>query len=358
MQESGMPQGMVRPDGHGTAASVIVPDVAATSGEDVRRLRLDRMDGVPFWTAFGASAYGLCLYMEADGRALLCGYSEERRLPCAAVGEETVKRLRRTHRIIDELSGRYIVIESPVRYGYSDYLRWTAEMHPAPMFNATAHAGAGASVSGSVPSDRFIPDGMSPFARRAKRAGDCFLSGLALLAFSPLFLACYAAVRMEDGGPAIFRQERIGRYGRPFEIYKFRTMRRDAEASGPQLSHSGGDGDPRLTKVGRFLRAHHLDELPQLWNVFTGDMAFIGPRPERRYYIDRILEHDGRYVYLYQIRPGVTSYATLHNGYTDTMEKMLRRLEYDLYYLCHRSWRFDMKILAKTFLSIVCGRKF
>ena len=100
-------------------------------------------------------------------------------------------------------------------------------------------------------------------------------------------------------------------FGRPFNIYKFRSMRMDAEKLGPQLSHSGGYNDPRLTKVGKFIRAHHLDELPQLWNVFCGDMAFIGPRPERKFFIDQILDYDTRYVYLYQIRPGVTSFATL-----------------------------------------------
>ena len=149
--------------------------------------------------------------------------------------------------------------------------------------------------------------------------------------FSPLFLICYIAVKREDGGPAIFKQERIGRFGRPFYIYKFRSMRLDAEKMGPALYRGGKD--KRLTKVGKFLREHHLDELPQLWNVFCGQMAFIGPRPERKYFIDQIMEHDARYVFLYQIRPGVTSYATLYNGYTDTMDKMLRRLRYDLFYL-------------------------
>ena len=162
---------------------------------------------------------------------------------------------------------------------------------------------------------------------------------------------------MDDGGPVIFRQERIGRFGRPFDIYKFRTMRVDAEKFGPQLSHGSGNGDARLTKVGRFLRAHHLDELPQLWNVFCGDMALVGPRPERAFYIDQILEYDKRYRYLYQIRPGVTSYATFYNGYTDTMEKMLRRLEYDLYYLGHRSWKFDLKIIFMTALAVLFGKK-
>lgn len=135
-------------------------------------------------------------------------------------------------------------------------------------------------------------------------------------------------------------------------------MKVDAEKYGPQLSHGGGNGDPRLTKVGAFLRRHHFDELPQLWNVFCGDMSFVGPRPERKYYIDQILEHDKRYTYLYQIRPGVTSYATFYNGYTDTMEKMLRRLEYDLYYLGHRSWKFDIKIIIMTALAVLFGKRF
>ena len=204
----------------------------------------------------------------------------------------------------------------------------------------------------------FIPDGMNSFERNTKRILDMLLSACCLIVFSPLMLLSYLLIKIDDGGPAIFKQERLGRFGRPFYIYKFRSMRLDAEESGPKLSHSGGDDDPRLTKVGKFLRAHHLDELPQLWNVFTGDMAFIGYRPERKFYIDQIMQIDPRYAFLYQIRPGVTSYATLYNGYTDTMEKMLRRLELDLYYLGHRSWWLDCKILGLTFLSIIFGKKF
>ncbi|MBQ8008924.1 MAG: sugar transferase [Bacteroidaceae bacterium] len=204
---------------------------------------------------------------------------------------------------------------------------------------------------------RFIPDGMNAFERNTKRVLDCMAAGCALIVFSPLFLICYIAVKQEDGGPAIFKQERIGRFGRPFNIYKFRSMRLDAEKFGPEL-FKGEKVDPRLTKVGRFLRAHHLDELPQLWNVFVGDMAFIGPRPEREFYIRQIEAVDPRYYMLYQIRPGVTSYATLYNGYTDTVEKMVTRLRYDLFYLEHRSWLMDAKILAKTFFFIVFGKKF
>lgn len=204
--------------------------------------------------------------------------------------------------------------------------------------------------------DHFIPDGMNAFERNTKRIGDFLIALVALIVFSPLFLICYIAVKREDGGPAIFKQERIGRFGRPFYIYKFRSMKLDAEKSGPALY--AGSKDDRMTKVGKFLREHHLDELPQLWNVFCGQMAFIGPRPEREFYIRQIMERDPRYRYLFQIRPGVTSYATLYNGYTDTIEKMLRRLRYDLFYLEHRSWAFDFKILWMTFFRIVFGKKF
>ena len=205
-------------------------------------------------------------------------------------------------------------------------------------------------------SGEFIPDGMNSFERNVKRVGDCIIASILMMLFSPLFLVCYIAVKREDGGPVIFKQERIGRFGRPFYIYKFRSMRLDAEKKGPAL-YAGGK-DKRLTKIGKFLREHHLDELPQLWNVFCGDMSFIGPRPERKFYIDKIMERDPRYRFLYQIRPGVTSYATLYNGYTDTIEKMLRRLRSDLFYLQHRSWWLDFKILIKTFINIVFGKKF
>ena len=187
-----------------------------------------------------------------------------------------------------------------------------------------------------------------------KRLFDIIISALCLILFSPLITACYIIIKI-GGGPACYKQERIGLHGKPFYIYKFRSMIVDAEKEGEELQQ---DDDPRLTKTGRFLRSHHLDELPQLWNVFVGDMSFVGPRPERKYYIDKIMELDPRYEKLYEIRPGVTSYATLHNGYTDTMEKMLRRLESDLYYLEHMSLWMDIKILAKTFWNIVSGKIF
>ena len=133
-------------------------------------------------------------------------------------------------------------------------------------------------------------------------------------------------------------------------------MRVNSERNGePQLATKG---DERLTKVGRFLREHHLDELPQLFNVFKGDMSFVGPRPERQYFIDKIRKENPDYDYIFLMRPGLTSMATIHNGYTDTMEKMLVRLEMDLDYLRNRSLLLDAKLIFTTFIYIVNGKKF
>jgi lipopolysaccharide/colanic/teichoic acid biosynthesis glycosyltransferase len=216
-----------------------------------------------------------------------------------------------------------------------------------------ADAGGSGGEPGAIP----MAGRMNAFGRFLKRAFDVSLSSILLIVFLPLIIICSLAVLIEDGAPVIYSQERIGKGGRPFRILKFRSMRRDAEAMGIPRLYSG-ENDPRLTRVGKFIRQHHLDELPQLWNVLRGDMSFIGYRPERQYYIDRIMEKNPRYRYLYQIRPGVTSYATLYNGYTDTLEKMLTRLDLDLYYLRNHSVWFDVRVLGLTFLRIVGGKKF
>ena len=198
-------------------------------------------------------------------------------------------------------------------------------------------------------------DAMSKSQRFLKRTFDIVFSFMGLLLLSPLMLI-FSIVLLFDDGPIIFKQERIGYKGRPFIIYKFRTMYVNAESDGiPRLEE---ERNRHLTPFGRFLRAHHLDELPQLWNVLKGDMSFVGPRPERQYFIDQINRETDNYHYVYLMRPGITSYATIYNGYTDTMDKMLKRLEYDLDYLDNRSLFLDLKIIVKTVLSIVSGKKF
>lgn len=320
-------------------------------------LHLNSNVGTSTWIAYGYSAYTLRLLVKASrSDESITGYSLDLQLPYTMINSNVIAKFGANCTINDGDDENHKILHVNSEFDVNDYKRWVnklKEKQDKPNgFNIQTP------VSHLVPKEGYIKDKMSAFSRNSKRLIDLFASFVALIVFSPLFLLCYIAVKREDGGPAIYKQERIGRFGHPFNIYKFRTMRLDAEKMGPQLCHSGGENDPRLTKVGKFLRAHHLDELPQLWNVFCGDMAFVGPRPERKFYIDQIIEHDKRYVYLYQIRPGVTSYATFYNGYTDTMEKMLRRLEYDLYYLGHRSFWFDCKILAMTFLSIVFGKKF
>jgi Sugar transferases involved in lipopolysaccharide synthesis len=199
-------------------------------------------------------------------------------------------------------------------------------------------------------------DAMNKTQRVVKRIIDIIGSALALAFLWPLMLVFVIMLKLQHNGSAIFSQERIGKGGKPFTIYKFRTMNRDTEKDGPQLvPHAEGMAS---TDLERFLRDHHLDELPQLWNVLCGDMSIVGPRPERRFFIEKIMEMDDRYPLIYEMRPGLTSEATLYNGYTDTMEKMLKRLEMDIHYLETRSLTGDFKIMLNTALSIISGKKF
>ena len=197
-------------------------------------------------------------------------------------------------------------------------------------------------------------DAMGCVQRTVKRLFDIVFSLAGMIILSPVYLVIAIMLKRQKNGPAIFSQERIGYRGKPFTIYKFRTMSEPEKE--PQLVAKSSIG--QSTKTELFLREHHLDELPQLWNVLKGDMSFVGPRPERRFYIDKIMANDPSYVLIYKMRPGLTSEATLYNGYTDTMEKMLIRLHMDTDYLKRRSLALDASIIAKTFISIVSGKKF
>ncbi len=192
---------------------------------------------------------------------------------------------------------------------------------------------------------------MHTWQRVVKRVTDfvCALLGIVLL--SPVFLVIAIVMKTQKNGPIIFRQERIGYGGKPFTIYKFRTLSTVVEDEGPQLIAKSDS--VKSTRFERYLREHHLDELPQLWNVLRGDMSLVGPRPERKYYINQIMEHTHDYLLIYQMRPGLTSEATLYNGYTDTMEKMLKRLDMDIHYLENRSLGLDMKIILATIYGMV-----
>lgn len=186
-----------------------------------------------------------------------------------------------------------------------------------------------------------------------KRASDVVISGLGLVLLSPLYLFLSIGVKASSPGPVLYKQERIGLHGLPFRILKFRTMVQNAEQEHPQLTK---DEDPRITPIGRWLRKYRLDELPQLWNVFKGEMALVGPRPERAYFIDQIQERAPYYCLLYGIRPGLTSWGPIKVGYTDTIEKMIARLNYDIVYMENMSIRLDIKILFYTIGVLVDGK--
>ena len=194
---------------------------------------------------------------------------------------------------------------------------------------------------------------MSDSALCIKRASDIVVSALVLVLLSPVYAVLALLVRATSKGPAIYSQERIGLHGKPFRIYKFRTMIADSEQGVPLLSR---DNDPRITPIGRFLRKYRLDELPQMWNIFKGDMSFVGPRPERQYFIDRITKEAPYYCLLYKIRPGMTSWGPIKVGYTDTLAKMIDRLNYDIMYMENMSLQLDIKILFFTIGVIFDGK--
>jgi len=194
---------------------------------------------------------------------------------------------------------------------------------------------------------------ISPTQAIIKQLMDYSLSVIFLIVLLPLILLLALAIRLTDKGPVIFRQERIGKNGRPFIILKFRSMYKDAEKSGPDLSDKN---DPRITPVGRFMRKHRLDEIPNLINVLRGEMSFVGPRPERQYYIDQIVKKAPHFMRLLKVKPGITSWGQVKYGYASNVDQMIERLEYDLIYIDNMSLLIDMKILIYTAIIIIQGK--
>lgn len=198
-----------------------------------------------------------------------------------------------------------------------------------------------------------FPQIMNPWQRFGKRLFDVLVSFIALLILTPIYLTLALLIRLDSPGPIFFTQERIGLHGKPFRIIKFRSMVQDAEKYGPALS---SDHDPRITRIGKWLRKLRLDELPQFWNVFKGDMAIVGPRPERQFYIDQIVQVAPHYIHLHKVRPGITSWGQVKYGYASTVEEMVERLKFDILYIENISFALDIKILMYTFIVIVEGR--
>ena len=193
-------------------------------------------------------------------------------------------------------------------------------------------------------------DGMPVWQQAIKRFMDVVLSILAFLLLMPLYLILAIGVKASSPGPIFFLQERIGINGRVFKIIKFRTMYVDSEKHGPQLSSAH---DPRITRIGRFMRKLRLDEFPQFVNVILGEMSLVGPRPERQFYIDQIASIEPQFLHLTKVRPGITSWGQVKYGYAENVDQMLQRMKFDLLYLKNRTLALDFKIMLYTILIVL-----
>ena len=193
----------------------------------------------------------------------------------------------------------------------------------------------------------------SPAAQNIKLFLDKVCSVVALVLLSPLFAYIAWRVKKDSPGPIFFRQERIGYLGEPFMMYKFRTMYVNAEENGPLLA---SEDDCRITPFGRIMRKYRLDELPQFWNVLKGDMSLVGPRPERKYFIDEIVKKAPYYYLLHNVRPGITSLGMVKYGYAENVDKMIERMEYDILYYENMSLTLDLTILIYTVKTVITGK--
>src|SRR5690606_12067677 len=194
---------------------------------------------------------------------------------------------------------------------------------------------------------------MPSWEANLKRLLDIVVSATALLVTFPLLLAISILIRLDSKGPVLYSQERVGLYGRIFLLYKFRSMRADAEAAGPQWA---SENDPRITRLGRFLRRTRLDEVPQLWNVLIGDMSLVGPRPEREHFINQLRNEVPLYLQRLKMKPGLTGWAQVKHHYDTNLEDVKTKVLFDLWYFENMSLPLGLVILIRTIWVVLTGK--
>ena len=231
--------------------------------------------------------------------------------------------------------------------------RYNIEIRFTPRLYEILTGSARISTIGMSPLVSITNLNMSDWEVSVKRFLDILVSIISLVLLLPFFIYFAIKIKHDSKGPVFYKQERIGYLGKPFQILKFRTMYIDSENGTPKLSSTY---DERITEFGRILRKYRIDELPQFWNILMGEMSLVGPRPERRYYINQIIEDAPYYCLLYKIRPGLTSWGPIKIGYSDTIEKMVERLNYDIIYIENMSLLNDLKIIILTLEILFKGK--
>jgi exopolysaccharide biosynthesis polyprenyl glycosylphosphotransferase len=196
-------------------------------------------------------------------------------------------------------------------------------------------------------------DVMPAWQQNIKQLMDIVVSIVSLIVLLPLIIFLVVGVKLSSSGPVLYKQDRVGRFGRDFKIYKFRSMYHNAEENGPELSSKH---DPRVTRFGQMMRKHRFDEIPNFINVLKGDMTLVGPRPEREYFIEKIIKIAPHYIHLHKVKPGITSWGQVKYGYAENVEEMIKRLRFDVLYIENMSLFVDVKIMFYTLLTIIRGR--
>jgi len=256
-----------------------------------------------------------------------------------------------------EIEEAIIALDNPDElklFGYINTLyKYNIEIRFTPRLYEILTGSARIGETGMQPLVSLTDVHMPTWQIAVKRIFDISLSFVMLIVLFPVFLYFAIAIKMDSKGPVFYRQERIGRFGKAFDILKFRTMYINAENGTPKLSSADDD---RITNIGRLLRKYRIDELPQFWNILKGDMSIVGPRPERKFYINQIIEQAPYYCLLYKIRPGLTSWGPIKIGYSDTIEKMVERLNYDIIYMEDMSLLNDLRILILTLEILFKGK--